>query len=59
VEAEFGRMNASESLYVAGASGGEAVDGSGNTEGDGAVKRGQIRLGLRGKHDALDQEGSW
>ncbi len=57
-EPKLGRMEASESLHVACAGGGEAVDGSGNPEGDSTVKRGQIGLGLRGKNDALGQE-SW
>ncbi len=47
-----------QSLDVAGAGGGEAVDGCGDAQSHRPVERGKIGLGLRGNHDALDHEGS-
>jgi len=51
-------MYASKSLNAASAGLSQAVDGSGNTQRNGSVKSRQISLRLRGKYDALDQEGS-
>jgi hypothetical protein len=58
-EAELGRVNTAQSLDIAGAGGGEAVDRSGDAQSHGAVERGQIGLGLGGKDDPLNHEGSW
>jgi hypothetical protein len=58
-EPEFGRVNASQSLDIAGAGCGEAVNCSGDSQCYGAVERGQIGLGLCGNRHTLDHEGSW
>ena len=52
-------MNAAETLDVAGARGGEAVDGSDDAQRHGAVQARQVGLRLGGKDDALVHEGSW
>jgi hypothetical protein len=58
-QTELGRMNAAESVDVAGAGGGEAVDCGNDAEGDWAVQCGQVCLRLCRKNDAPAHAGSW
>jgi hypothetical protein len=51
-------MKAVEPVNVAGASGGETMNGSHDAKGNSTVQRGQIRLRLSGKNQAFDHDGS-